>query len=101
MGVQKGGLTRVEALHPEGQTGLGDGDEFQSDVELAPPEVTQPSGSTQLCDLNPHPTHTKDKEEQLTTLYSCETLKRREEKRREEKRREEKRREKKRPSDNL
>ena len=48
------GLTRVEALDPQGQTGLGDGDELQSDVELAPPEVTQPSGSTKLCDLNPH-----------------------------------------------
>lgn len=70
-------LTRVEALHPQGQPGLGNGNELQSDVELAPPEMTQPSGSTQLCDLNPH-TRTicgnKDKGEQLTTLYSCETL---------------------------
>lgn len=48
------GLTRVEAFHPKGQSRLGDGNEFQSDVELAPPKVTQPSGSTELCDLNPH-----------------------------------------------
>lgn len=64
------GLTWVEAFHPQGQPGLGDGYELESDVELAPPEVTQPSGSTQLCDLNPH----KEREEQLTTLYSSETL---------------------------
>lgn len=45
-GLGKGGLTRVEALHPQGQTGLGNGNELQSDVELAPPKVTQSSGST-------------------------------------------------------
>lgn len=45
-------LTRVQALHPEGQPGLGDGDELQGDVELAASKVTQPSGSAQLCDLN-------------------------------------------------
>lgn len=51
---QSGGLTRVEALHPQGQTRLGDGNELQSDVELAPTEVTQTRGSTQLCDLQAH-----------------------------------------------
>lgn len=45
-GLGKGGLTRIEALHPQGQTGLGNGNELQSDVELAPPKVTQSSGST-------------------------------------------------------
>lgn len=53
MGIFSFGLTRIEAVHPQGQPGLGDGDELQSDVELAPSEVTQPSGSAQLCDLNP------------------------------------------------
>lgn len=39
------GLTRVETLHPQRQPRLGDGNELESDVELAPPEVAQPSGS--------------------------------------------------------
>lgn len=45
------GLTGVEALHPQRQPRLGDGDELQSNVELAPPEVTQPGGSAKLSDL--------------------------------------------------
>lgn len=49
------GLTRIQALHPEGQPRLGDGNKLQGDVELAPPKVTQTSGSTQLCDLHPPP----------------------------------------------
>lgn len=47
-------LTRVQALHPQGQPGLGDGDELQGDVELAASEVTQPGGAAELRDLNTH-----------------------------------------------
>lgn len=47
------GLTGVEALHPQRQPRLGDGDELQGDVELAPPKVPQPGGSAKLCDLTP------------------------------------------------
>ncbi|TNN60644.1 hypothetical protein EYF80_029117 [Liparis tanakae] len=39
-------LPHHEPRQRQGQTGLGDGNKLQSDVELAPPEVTQPSGST-------------------------------------------------------
>lgn len=39
-------LTRIEALHPQRKSRLGDGNELQSDVELAPAEVAKPSGST-------------------------------------------------------
>lgn len=46
------GLTGVEALHAQRQPRLGDGDELQGDVELAPPKVTQTGGAAQLCDLN-------------------------------------------------
>lgn len=48
------GLTGVKALHPQRQPRLGDGDELQGDVELAPPKMPQPGGSAKLCDLTPH-----------------------------------------------
>lgn len=50
-------LTRVQALHPQGQPGLGDGDELQGDVKLAASEVTQSGGAAQLCDLDIHTHH--------------------------------------------
>lgn len=55
------GLTRVEALHPQRQARLGDGNELQGNVELAPPKVPQPGGSAKLCDLTPH----RNKEKQV------------------------------------
>lgn len=55
------GLTGVEALHPQRQPRLGDGDELQGDVELAPPKMPQPGGSAKLCDLTPQ----RNKEKQV------------------------------------
>lgn len=46
--------TWVQALNPQGQPGLGYGDELQGDVELAASKVTQSGGSAQLRDLNTH-----------------------------------------------
>lgn len=67
------GLTGVEALHPQRQPRLGDGDELQGDVELTPPKMPQPRGSAKLCDL----TQQKNKEKQTGNMIFLSKLQRR------------------------